>query len=201
MIAHIATNLTILLYIDGLSLAMFEALRGLRDASTMDEENGNGSTVTDGDANTSRPEKGINPNNTSSTHQQQDSELVLKLVDAVFEKSHTIDAMLDKNYSSPSNVEIPPLYTNRTKLQQLEYIEELVESNNLVIQELYSVVQETIQQRNLCRQFIIKNSEIILSPLQPFDNDVNPSNTMLDVTSYTGATTEAENVTSTIFEK
>jgi hypothetical protein len=171
---------------DGLSLAMFEALRGLRDASTVDKENGCSSTATDSYV------------NTSALHQQQDLELVQKLVDAVFEKSHTIDAMLDNNHTSPNNRKTPPLYTNRTKSEQMKYIEELVNENNLVIQELYTVVQETIQQRNLCRQYIINNSEIILSPVQQCRRDDKPNNTMKDVTVNTA---ETEKVTQVILDK
>ncbi len=167
----------IILRIDGLSLAMFEALRGLRDAATVEGEHSSESTSIDDVANANRTDDG--------TGLRNDSELVQKLVDAVFEKSYAIDAILDNNYTTPNNVKIPPLYTNRTKAQQLEYIEELVKENNEVIQELYTVVQETIQQRNLCRQYIINNSDLILFPLQQFDTDLMP-----DVTPDT--TTAAE---------
>lgn len=153
---------------------MFEALRGLRDASTVDEDNSSGLAAADNYTNTNKINKGTG---TSDLHQQQDSELVQKLVDGVFEKSNAIDAMLDNNYTPPNNVKAPPLYTNRTKSQQMAYIEELVKENNLVIQELYDVVQETIEQRNSCRQYIIKHSDIILSPLQQHD-DVDDANNM-----------------------
>jgi hypothetical protein len=167
----------------------------LRDASTEDEENSSNSIAT---GVYSGLDQGTSPNKTSAIYQQQDSELVQKLVDAVFEKSHAIDAMLDNNHVSSSNVKTPPLYTNRTKLQQMEYIEELVKENNLVINELYSVVQETIQQRDLCRQYIIKNSEMILSPLPHDDSDDNSDKNKIDVTANTGTTSETENGTSTI---
>ena len=161
---------------------MFEALRGLRDAATVEGENSNESTSIDGVANANRTDDGTGLNN--------DSELVQKLVDAVFEKSHAIDAILENNYTTPNNVKIPPLYTNRTKAQQLECIEELVKENNEIIQELYTVVQETIQQRNLCRQYIISNSDLILFPLQEFDADVDTNNFVPEVTPDT--TTAAE---------
>ena len=152
-----------------MSLAIFEALRGLRDASTVDEDSSNSSTPVDVYANASEIDKGTI--RFGALRQQQDSELVQRLVDAVFEKSHAIDAMLDNNHTSCNNVKTPPLYTNRTKLQQMDYIEELVKENNLVIQELYTVAQETINQRDLCRQYIIGNSETIVSPLRQYDID------------------------------
>ena len=174
------------LYSDGLSLAMFEALRGLRDASTVEEDNDNNSLAIDSYSNSSKTNKETGRNNTSALHRQQDSELVQKLVDGVFEKSYAIDAMLDNNHTSANNVKTPPLYTNRTKLQQMDYIQELVNDNNLVIQELYDAVQETIQQRNSCRQFIIKNSDMILSPLQQQENDVDANNALTRVAATTG---------------
>jgi NurA-like 5'-3' nuclease len=136
---------------------MFEALRGLRDAATLDGETNMDSLVVN---------NVTNPNKSSDLQQQQDSELVEKLVNAVFEKSYAIDEMLDNNHTTPNNIKIPPLYTNRTKVQQMEHIEKLVEENNLVIQELHAVVQETMQQRNICRQYIIDNSETALLPVQ-----------------------------------
>ena len=150
---------------------MFEALRGLRDAATLDGENiGNDSSAVDGIANANRTNNGTSANKGNDLQQQQDSELVQKLVNAVFEKSYAIDEMLDNNHTTPNNIKIPPLYTNRTKAQQMENIEELVMANNSVIQELHTVVQETIQQRNLCRRYIIDNSETTLLPVQ-YDRD------------------------------
>lgn len=151
---------------------MFEALRGLRDAATLDGETiGNDSSAVDGVANASRTNNGTSLDKSSDLQHQQDSELVQKLVDAVFEKSYAIDEMLDNDHTTPNNVKIPPLYSNRTKVQQMEHIEKLVDENNLVIEELHAVVQETIQQRNLCRRYIIENSEMTLLPVQFNEDD------------------------------
>ena len=178
---------------------MFEALRGLRDAATIDEEIGSDSVAIDSFSNVNKTNNGASTNNSSTLQQQQDSELVEKLVDAVFEKSHAIDDMLDNDHTTPNNIKIPPLYTNRTKAQQLEHIEKLVQENNMVIQELYTVVQETIQQRNLCRQYIINNSDMILFPVQ-CDSDNDTYHT-IEVTTSQASTATTKNAASSIFKE
>jgi hypothetical protein len=155
---------------------MFEALRGLRDAATLDEDNDNEMATTTATSTVTTP---TNSNNIQQVQQLQDSALVLQLVDAVFEKSNAIDRMLDNNFhndsennknSSNQDTEAPtvnernktpPLFTNRTKEQQMAYIQALIDENNCIVQELYGIVEETIQQRDQCRHYIIQNDTII----------------------------------------
>jgi hypothetical protein len=186
-------------FVDGLSLAMFEALRGLRDAATLEDD-----VVIDIDV----QNKGNGMNNSNSNnHQnkknsivlQQDSVLVQKLVDAVFEKSHAIDQMLDNNFvilpqTDVTNTDTDTtkkkkkkktstttatatgsnqlmLFQYRTRDEQMKYIQELIEKNNVMTQELYNAVQETIHQRNQCRKYVLSSNTTNLLLLNNNHND------------------------------
>jgi hypothetical protein len=159
---------------DGLSLAMFEALRGLRDAATFEGE----TDLDDSVVVAAAAKKQRTGSSTSSNDiQQQDSVLVQQLVDAVFEKSNAIDQMLDNNFVSTDasktlTTQIPSLFKHRTRDEQMKYIQELIDKNNIITQELYTAVQETIQQRNRCRQYILSSNTTNLLLLNDTETSV-----------------------------
>ena len=162
--------------LDGLSLAMFEALRKLRDAvapesgnlgntNATDDTNNNTSTEPDveelwtsyckGDASVATKLKIEQPVKLreefvkiyNKYEREKDQELVAELANAVLEKSDQITSAVDQ---------VPGLH--RTKAEQLAYIETLIEQNAKVSAELDEVYQTAQQRRNEWRQFIKQNT-------------------------------------------
>jgi hypothetical protein len=172
--------------IDSLSLAMFEALRGLRDAVAPESGNlGGGPPIPDNNNNNNN---GTGTNNIvnspgenefeeflqsyrngdpetvalvrrvtttppqrpedlkrihSRIEKEKDAELVRKLASTVLEKSADIDVRVSM---------VPGM--NRTRSQQLQYIEELLEKNKYATQKLEDAYKCAEERRDRVRRFV-----------------------------------------------
>lgn len=211
----ITTTLVSSTHIDGLSLSMFEALRGLRDAVAPESGNlgasvqGNGNEKSDnsetpdtdelwhaykaGDPEVIRQVQNSLKNNGSSAHHsnannsnnsnnnntkltsredfvrwhakmemEKDTELVMRLASTVLEKSSEIDRQVDE--------EVPGM--NRTRAQQMEYLEELIQQNQqaaVALQEAYDTAKS---RRDSCRQFIKDKTSAALGIEEDDEMDV-----------------------------
>jgi len=158
--------------VDSLSLAMFEALRGLRDAVAPESGNlgGNNGNSTNnessepdfedfwqsyrnGDAETVALVRKVSPKTPQTRDEfvqiharvemEKDAELVHKLAQTVLEKSANID---DRVSSLPG--------LHRTRTQQMEYIEELLQKNHEESKKLAQAYDKASQRRKLVRQFV-----------------------------------------------
>jgi hypothetical protein len=163
--------------IDGLSLAMFEAFRGLRDAVAPESGNLGGSQ----NRNETTPEqpdmddlwhhyRSGDPDVTNlvakacegrslpqkrdefirlhaKMEMEKDTELVMRLAGTVLEKSSEIDDQVDI---------LPGMH--RTKTEQMNRIEELIGANRKAIEDLEEAYASAERQRDACRSFVQKNS-------------------------------------------
>ena len=158
---------------------MFEALRGLRDAVA--PESGNlGSSSPNNDSNNEQPDtdelwhayktgdpevvrmvqtslskdQTINASLKLTSREdfvrwhakmemEKDTELVMKLASTVLEKSEAIDKQVEA---------LPGM--QRTRAQQMEYLEKLIDSNQEAARELEEAYAAAKIKRDACRQFI-----------------------------------------------
>ena len=75
---------------------------------------------------------------------EKDTELVMKLASTVLEKSAEIDRQLDE--------ELPGM--DRTRAQQMEYMEDLIKQNQEAASALQQAYDAAKEKRDLCRKFI-----------------------------------------------
>ena len=75
---------------------------------------------------------------------EKDTELVMQLASSVMDKSAEIDRMVDE--------EIPGM--NRTRAQQMEYLEVLIKQNQEAAEVLQQAYDTALDRRNTCRKFI-----------------------------------------------
>ncbi|KAG7345130.1 mediator of RNA polymerase II transcription subunit 21 family protein [Nitzschia inconspicua] len=159
--------------IDSLSLAMFEALRGLRDAVAPESgnlgggagsaNNNNSDTTGDfeefwqsyknGDAETVALVKKLSPTPPSKredyirihakVEMEKDAELVARLASTVLQKSANIDDCVSQ---------LPGMH--RTRTQQMEYIRTLLEQNQKVAQILEDKYRIASERRDQVRQYV-----------------------------------------------
>lgn len=164
--------------IDSLSLAMFEALRGLRDAVAPESGNLGGAQSQDAAGSNSYvnspgenefeeflqsyrngdPETVAMVQKVTNTtpqraddlrrihakiEKERDTELVVKLATTVLEKSAEIDLRVST---------IPGMH--RTRVQQMEYIEELLEMNRQTTQKLEETYTLAEERRDRVRKFV-----------------------------------------------
>ena len=179
--------------IDSLSLSMFEALRGLRDAVAPESGNLGGSGPNNNSSNCNNPNN-VNTNNTngnptygldsyedfwqayrngdtdivamvrrvsptpptknqdfirihSRLEMEKDAVLVSKLAKTVLEKS----AIIDERVSS-----LPGMH--RTKTEQMEYIQSLLEKIKKADERLANAYQQAEEQRDAIREFVMNNT-------------------------------------------
>ena len=161
--------------IDGLSLAMFEALRGLRDAVAPDSGNlGGASTNENANSGDDFEEfwgayKRGDPDTVALVHStnggvpplrredmirihgriemEKDAALVAKLAGTVLEKSDQINERVSS---------LPGM--DRTKTQQMEYIERLLKDNQVAAEELEEQYARAKERRDQVRQFVKDNT-------------------------------------------
>jgi hypothetical protein len=160
-----------LFIIDGLSLAMFEALRKLRDAVAPDSGNlgGNTSNNTEstepdldelwrtyksGETNIVEMFHKVNNGNAilkredfirlhAKMEMEKDTELVYRLASIVLEKSAAIDNHVDA---------LPGMH--RTRTEQMKRIEELLVLNQSVVEGLDGAYAVARERRDACRKFV-----------------------------------------------
>jgi hypothetical protein len=171
---------TVQMITDSLSLAMFEALRGLRDAVAPESGNLGAQTNTNNDNNddTTEPDADelwhaykagdlevvrmvqTSQRNSGSTlkltsredfirwhakmEMEKDTELVMQLASTVLDKSAEIDRQVDED--------MPGM--NRTRAQQMEYLEQLITENREAASALQEAYETAREKRDSCRQFI-----------------------------------------------
>ncbi|CAB9515438.1 expressed unknown protein [Seminavis robusta] len=163
--------------IDGLSLAMFEALRGLRDAVAPESGNLGGnnnnsagensepdfddfwSSYRSGDPTTVALVNKVNRAGTPPTRREdfarihariemeKDAELVGKLANDVLEKSGKINERVST---------LPGM--ERTRTQQMEYIEKLIQQNQEAADDLEKHHAIAKERRDQVRQFVKDNT-------------------------------------------
>ncbi len=156
---------------DGLSLAMFDALRQLRDAVAPESGNlGNANNKDDTEHALDTDElwkayKAKDPDVLAmvptiinsredfvrwhAKHEMdKDTELVTQLASVVLEKSRAIDQQVQDH--------IPGMH--RTRQKQKEYIAHLVQENVQVARELEETYEQARQQRDRCRAYIRENT-------------------------------------------
>lgn len=152
-------------YTDGLSLAMFEAFRSLRDAVAPESGNLGGSSGKDTDdlwqsyKNGELPESDYPANlrrdefarKHAKYQMEKDTGLVMKLAQDVLDQSNKIDATVDQ---------LPGL--SRSKSEQLRLIEELIQKNQVAIHDLDQAYERAVVQRNRCRNFVANNASAAL---------------------------------------
>jgi Mg2+ and Co2+ transporter CorA len=154
---------------------MFEALRGLRDAVAPESGNlgnpGNNSNnensepdfeefwqnYRNGDPDTIAMVKKVTEKHPhkredfirihAKVEREKDAELVQKLANTVLEKS----ADIDESVSS-----LPGMH--RTRAQQMEYIEELMNKNRETAEKLEEAFNDAQQRRDLVRKFVRDNT-------------------------------------------
>lgn len=115
--------------IDLFSLSIFESLRQLRDATT-----------TENDRNSDEEDESQADLGYQEREKFRDSSLVEKLASEVLKKSQSI---------VQRTTLIPGM--NRTKVQQFEYIDQLLKKNAAIIQELQDAKKEALNIRDLIR--------------------------------------------------
>ncbi len=163
--------------IDGLSLSLFEALRGLRDAVAPESGNlGNANEVNSSPVESSEndfeefcqsyqngdPDTMAMVRKVTNTPPQQreeflrihrklemqkDAELVKKVASTVLEKSADIDRKVS---------ELPGMH--RTRTEQMKLIEELIETNRLTSMKLEETYVRAEEQRTKIRAFVRENT-------------------------------------------
>lgn len=165
-------------HVDGLSLAMFEALRGLRDAVAPESGNLGGNTGSTESAEPDMEElwglyRAGDKDITAMIHKasggatiqkredfvrlyakmemEKDTELVTKLASTVLEKSAQIDLQLDS---------LPGI--NRTRQEQMKRIEELIVQNKSSSEELDSAYKLARQRRDSCRAYVKESTSVAL---------------------------------------
>mmetsp|Transcript_34468 Transcript_34468/g.35056 ORF Transcript_34468/g.35056 Transcript_34468/m.35056 type:complete len:171 (+) Transcript_34468:114-626(+) len=121
--------------IDSLSLSLFEALRGLRDAVAPESGNLGGTTQVNNDS----PNNNIN----ESSEMEKDVGLVKKAASTVLKKS----ADIDRRVSS-----LPGM--KRTRTEQMKYIEELLEKNRKTAKRLEEAYNRAEERRKKVRKFV-----------------------------------------------
>lgn len=80
--------------------------------------------------------------------QTKDSELVERLASAVLEKSNDIDSAVDHN--------LPAM--DRTRTEQMAYLQKLIDENAAVASELGAAYEKARARRDQCRKFVIENT-------------------------------------------
>lgn len=185
-------SLTIL---DGLSLAMFEAFRGLRDAVAPESGNlGGNDASADGAAseqpdmdemwllykagdagmidmmkrasssggeNVSLPQKREDfVRLHAKMEMEKDRELVFSLASTVLKKSAEIDERVDS---------LPGM--ERTRTEQMKYMEELIESNRQAADDLERVYATARERRDACRKFVLEKTSEALAIDEELDQD------------------------------
>lgn len=176
--------------LDGLSLAMFEALRGLRDAVA--PESGNLGNLNQGN----EQGNGTDPHNIQqqqtqhantdelwSMYQARDP-YILQMTQGIPEfssQSEFVDwyttmlrqkdsalveslasAVLRQSAAIDEAVDtwIPGMHRNRT--EQMARIENLIEENNVAVRELEAAYDKALERRNLCRRFVQDTTSLAL---------------------------------------
>jgi len=130
--------------IDSLSLSLFEALRGLRDAVAPESGNLGGTTQVNNDSpNNNVNESSENDFEHKKIEMEKDVELVKKVASTVLEKS----ADIDRRVSS-----LPGM--KRTRTDQIKYIEELLEKNCKTAKRLEEVYNRAEERRKRVRKFV-----------------------------------------------
>lgn len=166
----------LLLFDSSLSLAMFEALRGLRDAVAPESGNlgGDGNNnqnnenhepdleefwtlYRSGDSKTIAMVQKVSPNPPKKREEYarifakieslRDAALVKRLADTVLEKSKNINERVDR---------LPGM--DRTKSQQMEYIKELLKKNQDVVMKLEKMFDQAKRKKGYARQYIRNNT-------------------------------------------
>lgn len=173
---------------DGLSLSMFEALRSLRDAVAPESGNlGNQAQNADGGENQNSTEAqdidelwqsyqsgdevvvamvktsvGTDADLPQTredfirwhakSEMEKDTELVMKLATEILKKSHQIDKQVD--HDMPGK--------DRTRKQQMEYMDRLIIRNQEAAKTLEAAYKKATQQRDACREFVSTNVTALL---------------------------------------
>lgn len=163
--------------VDGLSLAMFDSLRRLRDAvapesgnlgvnPNQNNQNSNDPDMEDlwhsykqGDAKVRSLMHAGNPDHPiiqkredfirlhAKMEMQKDTDLVFSLARTVLQKSQDIDDQVEK---------LPGM--EATREEQMLRIQQLLEENEAVKKELQQTYDEALVRRNKCRQVVIENT-------------------------------------------
>jgi hypothetical protein len=174
---HIPNLRNLVLLVDGLSLAMFEALRSLRDAVAPESGNLGGNSSNNSNNQNEQADiddlwfayktgdkEVVNQIHSSNggiilqkredfirvhakMEMEKDTELVQRLASSVLNKSSAIDKQVDS---------LPGMH--RTKTEQLDRISNLLDLNKSAIDDLEAAYQTAKERRDACREYISNNA-------------------------------------------